>query len=180
MACHRRRGVAPASPGPDSSLQKSTAKQAIRPARFARDTGALKAAGWGSGRNIPVTRCYSHRPPLAPWVREPHHLDRRRRHALRSQAWCADATPSPHHPHRPANACHQPLALLSAAPTPPLPLTRALLARGSPTPQQPRPLGERRHHRGADAGRRQLPETEDSWSLGRANENSLSLYCILH
>ena len=111
-------------------------------------------------------------------MREPHHLDRRRRHALHNQAQVADAAASPHHPHRPANACRQPLPLVSATPTPPLPLTRALVARGSPAPQQPRPLGEQRHHRGADTGRLQLPETEDSWSLGRANENSLSLHCI--
>ena len=74
---------------------------------------------------------------------------------------------------------NQPLRLPSDAPIPLLTLTRALVARGSPAPQLPRHFGERRHHRGADNGRRQLPETEDSWSLGKANENSLSLYCIL-
>ena len=180
MACRRRLGAAPASPGPDRSLQKSMAKQAIRSVRFARDTEPRGRAGLRYGPKCKRRKLGAYRPDRGLQMREPHLLDRRRRHALRSQARCTSATAAPHHPHRPTNACHQPVALVSAAPTPLLPLTRALVAHGSPAPQQPRPLSERRHHRGADTGRRQLPETEDSWSLGRANENSLSLYCIPH
>ena len=33
---------------------------------------------------------------------------------------------------------------------------------------------------GAAVGLAAAAETEDSWSLGRANENSLNLYCIPH
>ena len=158
MACRRRLAAAPASPGPDSGLQKSMAQQEIRPVRFARDTKPHGRAGLRYGPKSKRRKLGSYRPDRGLQMRESHHLDRWRRHALHSRAHVAVATTSPHHPHRPANACRQPQALVSAAPTPSLPLTRALVARGSPTPQQPRPLGEQRHHRGADNGRRQLPE----------------------